>query len=111
MSPYFSPLVLSLHSSEYALFLFLCEIMAHYNYIIIGAGMTGDAAVKGIRSIDEKGSIAFIGMEKDKPYDRPPLTKKLWKGEEIEIIWRKTPEHNLHFYLGRSATAIDPKTK
>ena len=32
--------------------------MAHYNYIIIGAGMTGDAAVKGIRSIDPKGSIA-----------------------------------------------------
>jgi 3-phenylpropionate/trans-cinnamate dioxygenase ferredoxin reductase subunit len=85
--------------------------MAHYNYIIIGAGMTGDAAVKGIRTIDTKGSIAIIGSEKDKPYDRPLLSKKLWKGEAFDKIWRHTPEKDLHFYLGRTATAIDPHTK
>jgi 3-phenylpropionate/trans-cinnamate dioxygenase ferredoxin reductase subunit len=85
--------------------------MAHYNHIIIGAGMTGDAAVKGIRSIESKSSIALIGSEKDKPYDRPPLSKKLWKGDHLDSIWRKTPENDLHFYLGRTATAIDPKKK
>src|SRR5438552_1225911 len=82
--------------------------MAHYNYVIIGGGMTGDAAVKGIRSIEKKGSIAMIGSEKDKPYDRPPLSKKLWKGESFDSIWRNTPDKDLHFYLGRMATAIDP---
>ncbi len=85
--------------------------MAHYNYIIIGGGMTGDAAVKGIRNIDKKGLIALIGTEKDKPYDRPPLSKKLWKGDTIDTIWRKTPETDLHFYLGRTATSIDRKKK
>jgi len=85
--------------------------MAHYNHIIIGAGMTGDSAVKGIRSIDKKASIAVIGSEKNKPYDRPPLTKKLWKGDHLESIWRKTLEENLHFYLGRNVTAIDAKMK
>lgn len=85
--------------------------MAHYQYIIVGGGMTGDAAVKGIRSIDKKGSIALIGSEKDKPYDRPPLSKKLWKGDAIDTIWRKTPESDLRFYLGRTVTALDPKKK
>src|SRR5437016_4524613 len=85
--------------------------MAHYNYVIVGAGMTGDAAVKGIRSIDPKGSIALIGSEKEKPYDRPLLSKKLWKGEPFEKIWRHTPEKDLHFYLGRSVTNISPQAK
>src|SRR5205809_932531 len=85
--------------------------MAHYNYVIVGAGMTGDAAVKGIRSIDQKGSIALIGSEKETPYDRPLLSKKLWKGEPFEKIWRHTPEKDLHFYLGRSVTSINPNTK
>src|SRR5437588_10810698 len=85
--------------------------MAHYNYIIVGAGMTGDAAVKGIRSIDKKGSIAVIGSEKEKPYDRPLLSKNLWKGEPFDKICRHTPETGLHFYLGRTVTSVDPNTK
>src|SRR5207244_7224769 len=87
------------------------EIMAHYNHIIVGSGMTGDAAVKGIRSSKKNDSIAVIGSEKDKPYDRPPLSKKLWKGEQFDSIWRNTPETDLHFYLGRNVSAIDPLKK
>ncbi len=85
--------------------------MTHFDHIIVGAGMTGDAAVKGIRSVDERASIALIGSENDKPYDRPPLTKKLWKGEPFDNIWRKTPENNLTFFLGKTVTAIDPNAK
>jgi 3-phenylpropionate/trans-cinnamate dioxygenase ferredoxin reductase subunit len=73
--------------------------------------MTGDAAVKGIRSVDKKGSIALIGAEKEKPYDRPLLSKKLWKGEPFDKIWRHTPEKDLHFYLGRRVTSLEPNTK
>ena len=39
--------------------------MNHYKYLIIGAGMTADAAVQGIRELDSKGSIALIGDEPD----------------------------------------------
>ena len=53
--------------------------MTNFKYLIVGAGMTADAAVQGIRELDPKGSIALIGKEIDPPYDRPPLSKGLWK--------------------------------
>ena len=53
--------------------------MTDYKYLIVGAGMTADAAVQGIRELDSKGSIALIGNDPDPPYDRPPLSKGLWK--------------------------------
>ena len=34
--------------------------MTHYDYLIIGGGMTADAAVKGIWSIDKSGTIGVI---------------------------------------------------
>lgn len=49
-------------------------------YVIIGGGLAGASAVEGIRELDSVGSIAMIGMEPHNPYDRPPLSKKLWFG-------------------------------
>jgi NAD(P)H-nitrite reductase large subunit len=51
--------------------------MTHFKYLIIGVGMTADAAVRGIRELDPKGSIALIGDDRDPPYDRPLLSKGL----------------------------------
>src|SRR5207249_3037468 len=36
--------------------------MPHYRYLIVGAGMTGDAAVRGIREIDSSGPIGVIAL-------------------------------------------------
>jgi NADPH-dependent 2,4-dienoyl-CoA reductase/sulfur reductase-like enzyme len=85
--------------------------MAHFKYLIIGAGMTADAAVQGIRELDPKGSIALIGNEPDPPYNRPPLSKKLWKGKPLDSIWRKTEEHTVELFLGRTVKSIDPQKK
>ena len=60
--------------------------MASYRYLVVGGGMTGDAACKGIRSIDPDGAIALVGEEPDPPYARPPLTKGLWLGKEESSI-------------------------
>jgi NADPH-dependent 2,4-dienoyl-CoA reductase/sulfur reductase-like enzyme len=54
-----------------------------YSYIIIGAGLAGASAAEGIREVDQQGSILLIGAEKDKPYDRPPLSKQLWSGAKL----------------------------
>ena len=64
--------------------------MKHYKYLIVGGGMTGDAAVRGIRELDLDGSIGMISSEKDMPYARPPLTKGMWKGRPFEKVWRGT---------------------
>ena len=85
--------------------------MLHYRYLIIGGGMTGDAAVRGIRELDPDGTVGMIGDETDMPYARPPLTKGMWKGRPFERIWRGTDKLNVEFHLGRHATQLDPSTK
>lgn len=42
--------------------------MVHYPYLIVGAGMTGAAAVEGIRAVDPQGAIGLVGAEADPPY-------------------------------------------
>lgn len=85
--------------------------MKHYRYLIIGGGLAGDAATRGIRELDADGSIGMIGMEPDPPYMRPNLSKGLWKGRPVEKIWRKTEERGTHLHLNRKATHIDPEKK
>jgi 3-phenylpropionate/trans-cinnamate dioxygenase ferredoxin reductase subunit len=82
--------------------------MIHYTYLIIGGGMTADAAVGGIRVLDNKGAIGLISNEDDPPYDRPPLTKGLWKDKEIDSIWRNTSDKDVTLHLGREAIQLDP---
>lgn len=85
--------------------------MTHYTYLIIGGGMTGAAAANGIREEDSEGSIGVFSMEPHMPYDRPPLSKKLWTGKKtLEDVFRQTPE-DVDFHLGRRITflQLDPK--
>jgi NADPH-dependent 2,4-dienoyl-CoA reductase/sulfur reductase-like enzyme len=85
--------------------------MKQYKYLIIGGGMTGDAAARGIRELDSNGSIGMIGSERDMPYARPPLTKGMWKGRPFEKVWRGTDKLNVEFHLGRTATELDTTAK
>jgi NAD(P)H-nitrite reductase large subunit len=49
--------------------------MKNYKYLIVGGGMTADAAAHGIRERDPNGSIGILSDESSPPYDRPPLSK------------------------------------
>jgi len=65
-----------------------------FNYIVVGAGLTGCWAVDGIRALDKADSILLIGDEKYLPYDRPPLTKKLWFGKKkVEEIFVRPQQY------------------
>ncbi len=85
--------------------------MKHYRYLIVGGGLTGDAAVRGIRELDAEGSIGMISMESDPPYARPNLSKELWKGRPLEKIWRNTESLGAELHLGRKITQLDPSKK
>lgn len=85
--------------------------MKHYKYFIIGGGLAGDAATKGIRELDADGTIGMISMEPDPPYMRPNLSKGLWKGRPVEKIWRKTQERGTELFLSDAATQLDTKNK
>jgi 3-phenylpropionate/trans-cinnamate dioxygenase ferredoxin reductase component len=75
-------------------------------YLIVGGGMTGDAAAKGIREHDADGSITLVGSERHPPYARPPLSKKLWTGGNEETIWRGTAETGADLRLGRTIVSV-----
>ncbi len=86
--------------------------MPHYKYLIVGGGMTADAAVQGIREVDQDGSIGMISAEGNPPYNRPPLSKGLWKGKPFEKIWRGTEkQEGVELHLGRTAQSLDPGGK
>src|SRR5512139_2298538 len=85
--------------------------MRHHKYLIVGGGMTADSAVRGIRKVDPDGSIAMICDERDPPYDRPPLSKSLWKDKPFESIWRGTIEHHVNVHVGKKVVALDAASK
>ena len=82
--------------------------MTNYDYLIIGGGMTGAAAVDGIREVDATGSIGMFSAEADAPYNRPPLSKGLWKGDPLESVWRHMKGERPKLHLGHALTKIVP---
>jgi len=85
--------------------------MRHYSYLIIGGGMTAAAAVSGIRKADAQESIGLISAEHHPPYNRPLLSKGLWKGKPLEKIWRRVDLPGVELSLGRTVTSLDPQVK
>jgi len=85
--------------------------MTDYRYLIIGGGMTAAAAADGIREVDSTGTIGLISAEPDAPYNRPPLSKALWKGEPLETIWRKTENKRVEMHLCHIVKEIVPTQK
>jgi len=84
----------------------------NFRYLIIGGGMTADAAARAVRESDADGSIGIISADPHPPYNRPPLSKGLWKGDDPEkTLWRGTDKINVDLALGRRVTAINPKQK
>jgi NADPH-dependent 2,4-dienoyl-CoA reductase/sulfur reductase-like enzyme len=86
--------------------------MPNYKYLILGGGMTADAAVHGIREIDAAGSIGVLSAEACAPYNRPPLSKGLWKGGKLADVWRKTETvAGVTLHLQTTAAQLDPAQK
>jgi NADPH-dependent 2,4-dienoyl-CoA reductase/sulfur reductase-like enzyme len=81
--------------------------MVRTKYLIIGGGLTADAAVDGILEIDPQGTIVVLGEEPDPPYTRPMLSKGLWMGKPFERIWRGTQGKSADLRLGRRALRLD----
>jgi 3-phenylpropionate/trans-cinnamate dioxygenase ferredoxin reductase component len=81
--------------------------MESSRYLIVGGGLTADAACMGIRGLDPEGTIVLVGDESHSPYARPPLSKALWKGDEESTIWRGTKQLGVDLRLGRRIVALD----
>src|SRR6267378_827234 len=49
--------------------------------VIVGGGGTGDAAAFALRKRGFDGAIVMVSADKDRPYDRPYLSKEFLRGE------------------------------
>lgn len=85
--------------------------MKHHKYLIVGGGMAADSAIHGIRKVDPSGAIAMICEELHSPYDRPPLSKSLWKGAQFESIWRSQHNLDVALHIGKKIVNLDAANK
>jgi NADPH-dependent 2,4-dienoyl-CoA reductase/sulfur reductase-like enzyme len=83
-----------------------------YDYLVIGGGMAADAAAKAIRAADATAAIGIVGAEASPPYERPPLSKALWKGDRSpESIDLATAGTGAVLHLGRRVQSLDPAAR
>jgi NADPH-dependent 2,4-dienoyl-CoA reductase/sulfur reductase-like enzyme len=87
--------------------------MLSYRYLIIGGGMAADAAIGGIRHYDRVGTIGVISADPFPPYQKPPLSKKLWDEQPSETLWlmqwSRQPQVDVH--LNTRAVHLDPSSR
>jgi NADPH-dependent 2,4-dienoyl-CoA reductase/sulfur reductase-like enzyme len=87
-----------------------------YRHVIVGAGLAGASAAQAIRERDHSGSILLIGAEHHFPYDRPPLSKKLWTGAKTVAQIRLHEENfyaqeGIELCLGHRVLGIDVRQR
>src|SRR5215207_9808223 len=64
-------------------------------FVIVGASLAGAKAAETLRSEGFDGRIVLIGAERERPYERPPLSKDYLRGESPR---EKAYVHSEDFY-------------
>ena len=84
----------------------------HLNRIVVvGASLAGLRAAETLRQRGFAGSVVVVGAETHRPYDRPPLSKKLLSGEwDADRIHLRPPDVfddlDVEWRLGVEATDL-----
>jgi 3-phenylpropionate/trans-cinnamate dioxygenase ferredoxin reductase subunit len=78
---------------------------------VVGASLAGLRAVEALRGRGYDGRIDWIGAEKEAPYDRPPLSKEILRGEwdppRIALARNGVEELGTDLRLGVRAIGLD----
>ena len=78
--------------------------------LVVGAGLAGVRTAERLREGGYLGAITVVGEETEPPYDRPPLSKQVLRGER-EVVRLRDPdtyaEVGVDLRLGVRATSLD----
>lgn len=77
--------------------------------VVVGAGLAGLRTVENLRGEGYGGPLTLVGAEGEEPYDRPPLSKQVLRGER-DVVPLRTGDYaalELDLRLGVSATGLD----
>jgi 3-phenylpropionate/trans-cinnamate dioxygenase ferredoxin reductase component len=85
-------------------------------FLIIGGGLAGAKAAEGARTSGYDGRIVLVAEENDQPYERPPLSKGVLRGEdEPETARVHDPEfyaaQSIDLMLGESIEHLDVESR
>ncbi len=85
---------------------------AEPTYVIVGASMAGAKAAETLREEGFGGGIVLLGEERERPYERPPLSKGylLGKDEKSSIYVHEESwyaENDVDLRLGVTVTSLD----
>ena len=80
--------------------------------VVVGASLAGLRTVEALRSHGYEGRLVWIGAERELPYDRPPLSKEVLRGEwdAERIALRKDASYadlRVELRLGVRAESLD----
>jgi 3-phenylpropionate/trans-cinnamate dioxygenase ferredoxin reductase component len=81
-------------------------------FVIVGAGLAGAKAAETLRAEGFDGRVVLIGTERERPYERPPLSKDYLRGEvgrERLHVHEEGhyAEHEIELRLGCAAAGLD----
>jgi 3-phenylpropionate/trans-cinnamate dioxygenase ferredoxin reductase component len=81
-------------------------------HVIVGASLAGAKAAETLRQEGFDGRVVLIGAERERPYERPPLSKDYLRGEVgREKVYVHDEgfyaEHDIELRLGRTAVSLD----
>jgi 3-phenylpropionate/trans-cinnamate dioxygenase ferredoxin reductase subunit len=84
---------------------------ADQSYVIVGASMAGAKAAEAMRDQGFDGRVVLVGDERERPYERPPLSKGYLLGKDArekafvhEEGWYA--EHDVELRLGATVTGL-----
>lgn len=77
--------------------------------LVVGASLAGLRAAEALRAEGFSGALTILGEERERPYDRPPLSKELLAGEQApaDVMLRGAEELDAEWLLGDAAVALD----
>lgn len=86
--------------------------MEQTDYLIIGGGLTGQAAVEAIRAQDKNNRLVLVSNEPHLPYDRVPLSKQYLTGKmKRDLVFLQRQEYyaseRVEVITGHGATALN----
>ena len=85
--------------------------------VIAGASLAGLRAAEAFRQLGYEGSLSLIGDEDCLPYDRPPLSKEIlkgdWEADKTALVRdrERFDALELDLRLGRRANALDTRAR
>jgi NADPH-dependent 2,4-dienoyl-CoA reductase/sulfur reductase-like enzyme len=88
------------------------EGVAVERVVIVGASLAGLRAAETLRQREFGGDVVVVGAEPHRPYDRPPLSKKLLAGEwEPDRVHLRQPDTfddlDVEWRFGSEAVGLD----